>query len=278
MVLRQQGRHSNATLRMALLTVLHRYSTASKWVHPAGYGISWLSQQCCLAQNNSTSTMLTATRMPFTLPVFTVNAQCAFTTHTAGLCVTGTSQLQLGTLLELSLVMCLSMFPSSGTVAQHSDAMTHWAHKQVANNGQLITVQWLAAEHSVLLRLTPFLTSARNAFALWQVAGHSNFQNVVDPTKVELVSLVDPSSCIRNLNTVRSSLVIFDDGSIPNLSALANLRTVVGPLYIYGMPNATLTTLAGLENLQVSKGLMGKIVSKIWHGQRSSDQSAAVHI
>ena len=46
-------------------------------------------------------------------------------------------------------------------------------------------------------------------------------------------------------------LVIYDDGTIPDLSALAKLRSVQGPLVIYGNDNASLTNLAGLENLQV---------------------------
>lgn len=43
---------------------------------------------------------------------------------------------------------------------------------------------------------------------------------------VELMDLTDPAACIRSLNTVRGALVIYDDGSIPDLSALARLRTV----------------------------------------------------
>ena len=42
-----------------------------------------------------------------------------------------------------------------------------------------------------------------------------------------------------------------DDGTIPDLSALSRVRSIVGPLYIYGRANASLTSLAGLENLQV---------------------------
>jgi len=45
--------------------------------------------------------------------------------------------------------------------------------------------------------------------------------------------------------------VIFDDGNIPDLSALANIRSVQGPLIIYGTSNASLTSLAGLEGITV---------------------------
>lgn len=45
--------------------------------------------------------------------------------------------------------------------------------------------------------------------------------------------------------------MIYDDGSIPNLSALANIRSIVGPLVIYGNSNAGLQSLAGLERIQV---------------------------
>lgn len=48
-----------------------------------------------------------------------------------------------------------------------------------------------------------------------------------------------------------SSQVIFDDGNIPNLSALSNIRSVNGPLVVYGNANASLQTLAGLEGIRV---------------------------
>jgi hypothetical protein len=46
--------------------------------------------------------------------------------------------------------------------------------------------------------------------------------------------------------------VIYDDGNIPNLSALANIRAVNGPLIIWGNGNASLQSLAGLEGIRVS--------------------------
>jgi hypothetical protein len=46
--------------------------------------------------------------------------------------------------------------------------------------------------------------------------------------------------------------VIYDDGNIPDLSALANIKTVNGPLIIYGNYNASLKNLAGLEGIRVS--------------------------
>lgn len=73
----------------------------------------------------------------------------------------------------------------------------------------------------------------------------------IDPAKTELISLTDPAACIRTLTTVRGGLAIIDDGTIPDLSALSRVRSIVGPLYIYGRANASLTSLAGLESLQV---------------------------
>jgi hypothetical protein len=78
-----------------------------------------------------------------------------------------------------------------------------------------------------------------------------NVQLSVDPAKVELISLTDPAACIRTLTTVRGGLAIIDDGTIPDLSVLSRVRSIVGPLYIYGRANASLTSLAGLESLQV---------------------------
>jgi hypothetical protein len=78
-------------------------------------------------------------------------------------------------------------------------------------------------------------------------------QLTVDPAMVELISLTDPAACIRTLTTVRGGLAIIDDGTIPDLSALSKVRTIVGPLYIYGRANASLTSLAGLESLQVGR-------------------------
>ncbi|WIA36150.1 hypothetical protein OEZ86_007496 [Tetradesmus obliquus] len=82
-----------------------------------------------------------------------------------------------------------------------------------------------------------------------------NVKLAVDTAKVELISLSDPASCIRSLATVRGGLAIIDDGQLPDLSALSRVRSVVGPLYIYGRTNASLTSLAGLENLQQVGGL-----------------------
>lgn len=45
--------------------------------------------------------------------------------------------------------------------------------------------------------------------------------------------------------------VVWDDGSLPDLSALSRVRSIQGPLILFGTPNASLTNLAGLENLQV---------------------------
>jgi hypothetical protein len=54
-----------------------------------------------------------------------------------------------------------------------------------------------------------------------------------------------------------SAQVIYDDGTITDLSTLAKVRSVQGPLIIYGTANASLTSLAGLEGLQVkSVGLL----------------------
>eukprot|EP00775_Hariotina_reticulata_P003069 gene3070-3349_t len=79
-----------------------------------------------------------------------------------------------------------------------------------------------------------------------------DFQEIVDPNKVELVDLADPSSCIRNVTSVSGGLVIYDDGSIPDLSALFRLRQISGPFYVYGTnKSAALTSLDGLQNLEV---------------------------
>jgi hypothetical protein len=84
------------------------------------------------------------------------------------------------------------------------------------------------------------------------VTNDLNFKIVLEPSKVEFISLTDPASCIRTLTTVRGGLAIIDDGSIPNLAALSRVRSIVGPLFIYGRANASLTSLAGLEALQVT--------------------------
>lgn len=47
--------------------------------------------------------------------------------------------------------------------------------------------------------------------------------------------------------------VIYDDGNIPDLSALANIRSVSGPLIVYGNYNASLKNLAGLEGIKVTE-------------------------
>jgi hypothetical protein len=84
-----------------------------------------------------------------------------------------------------------------------------------------------------------------------QVTNDLNFKIVLEPSKVEFISLTDPSACIRTLTTVRGGLAIIDDGSVPDLTALSRVRSIVGPLIIYGRANASLTSLAGLDNLQV---------------------------
>lgn len=48
--------------------------------------------------------------------------------------------------------------------------------------------------------------------------------------------------------------VIYDDGNIQDLSALAKLKSVEGPLIIYGNDNASLTSLAGLQGIAVRQG------------------------
>jgi hypothetical protein len=45
--------------------------------------------------------------------------------------------------------------------------------------------------------------------------------------------------------------VIYDDGSITDLSALANIRSINGPLIIYGNAGANLKSLAGLQGIKV---------------------------
>lgn len=90
-----------------------------------------------------------------------------------------------------------------------------------------------------------------------QVVNNLNFKVVLEPAKVDFVSLSDPASCIRKLATVRGGLAIIDDGTLPDLSALSRVRSIVGPLYIYGRANASLTSLAGLENVQVRQAAVG---------------------
>jgi hypothetical protein len=92
-----------------------------------------------------------------------------------------------------------------------------------------------------------------------------NVELSLDPAKIELISLTDPASCIRTLITVRGGLAIIDDGSIPNLAALSRVRSIVGPLFIYGRANASLTSLAGLEALQVGRSSWAKGFMRVWH-------------
>lgn len=89
-----------------------------------------------------------------------------------------------------------------------------------------------------------------------QVAQDTEAGYVVDNSRVELIDLTDPNSCIRSLNTVQGALVVYDDGSITenDLAALSNIRSIMGAFYLYGAANSTgskITTLKGLENLQV---------------------------
>jgi hypothetical protein len=102
----------------------------------------------------------------------------------------------------------------------------------------------------IALSLLPLQVASNRAT---QVTGGDdrNVKLALDPAKVELMSLTDPAACIRTLTTVRGGLAIIDDGSIPDLTALARVRSIVGPLIIYGRANASLTSLAGLDNLQV---------------------------
>jgi hypothetical protein len=55
--------------------------------------------------------------------------------------------------------------------------------------------------------------------------------------------------------------VIYDDGNIPDLSALATIRSVSGPLIIYGNYNASLKDLTGLEGIKVS--VATKLISSL---------------
>eukprot|EP00879_Flechtneria_rotunda_P005972 GHRR01006279.1.p1 GENE.GHRR01006279.1~~GHRR01006279.1.p1 ORF type:complete len:273 (+),score=66.72 GHRR01006279.1:315-1133(+) len=88
------------------------------------------------------------------------------------------------------------------------------------------------------------------------VVTYTVFQKIVDQKLVEFINLNDPNSCIRGLTTVRGALVIYDDGTINSLPALAALKTVQGPFFIYGVAGkSSLTTLEGLDNLQQVGGL-----------------------
>jgi hypothetical protein len=76
---------------------------------------------------------------------------------------------------------------------------------------------------------------------------------VTSAKQVELASLIDAASCIRTAPRVTGALVIWDDGTIPDLSALGNLKTVSGPLVLFGVNgNSSIASLAGLEKLEVS--------------------------
>jgi hypothetical protein len=68
---------------------------------------------------------------------------------------------------------------------------------------------------------------------------------------VELVSLVDPASCVRGLTRVPGALVVWDDGTVPDLSPLSALRTVGGPLVLFGVGGqSNISSLAPLANLE----------------------------
>ncbi|KAF8059440.1 hypothetical protein HT031_005245 [Scenedesmus sp. PABB004] len=86
------------------------------------------------------------------------------------------------------------------------------------------------------------------------ITSNANFQMTVKPDAVELISLTDPAACIRGLTTVRGALAIYDDGSIPDLSALSRLRTVqsVAGLNIAHM--RLLTSLEPLSGLTINQG------------------------
>lgn len=82
------------------------------------------------------------------------------------------------------------------------------------------------------------------------------------------VVCVQECSCRKRVTGVTAarrpaspSQVIYDDGNIPNLSALANIRSVNGPLIVYGNANASLQTLAGLEGIRVrgAGGVVGRL-------------------
>ena len=66
-------------------------------------------------------------------------------------------------------------------------------------------------------------------------------------SEVELVNLTDPSSCIRATPRVRGALVIWDDGSVPDLSALRGLKAVDGYFVVFGAGGRSV--LASLEPL-----------------------------
>lgn len=77
--------------------------------------------------------------------------------------------------------------------------------------------------------------------------------------EVEVVSLTDAASCIRGAARLPGALVIWDDGTVPDLAALSNLRAVAGPLIVFGVGGRSgLKSLAGLDKLEVA------LVSGAW--------------
>ncbi|KIY96320.1 hypothetical protein MNEG_11641 [Monoraphidium neglectum] len=88
--------------------------------------------------------------------------------------------------------------------------------------------------------------------------------DVTSAKQVELASLIDAASCIRTAPRVTGALVIWDDGTIPDLSALGNLKTVSGPLVLFGVNgNSSIASLAGLEKLESVGGFTLAHMNKI---------------
>ncbi|KAI8465168.1 MAG: hypothetical protein J3K34DRAFT_488825 [Monoraphidium minutum] len=79
---------------------------------------------------------------------------------------------------------------------------------------------------------------------------------VTSAQDVQLVSLVDAASCIRTAPRAFGAIVVWDDGSIPDLSAMGALRSVSGPLVLFGVGgNSSVASLDGLANLESAGGL-----------------------
>jgi hypothetical protein len=58
--------------------------------------------------------------------------------------------------------------------------------------------------------------------------------------------------------------VIYDDGTINDLSALSKVRSIQGPLIVWGTDNASLTSLTGLEGLQVRARVCAAWRACVW--------------
>jgi len=82
----------------------------------------------------------------------------------------------------------------------------------------------------------------------------TNHNQIRSASEVEVISLNDPAACIRSASRIAGALVVWDDGSLKDLSALANLKRVDGPVVVFGVDGASgLQSLAGLENLEVRR-------------------------